>query len=361
MLGRLFVSFSSPDYRLVWSYFVLNFMGMSMEMLAQGWLVLVVTDSPFWVGGVAGLWGAGQVAFGVIGGVIVDRFNRRIIIAVVQVLRAAIFLTLGLLLIADSIQLWHLLVAALVQGMLMSTGLPAGEALIYDTVGPKRLLNAIAVKQGAFSLARIPGSILAGTLIDATGFGPCYMVITGVLLFSPLPVLLIKTRYRRPPAVESLWRNITSGLSYASRTSSLRSLLLFSTVVELFGFSYFVMLPVVARDVLHVEASGLGYLSAAGSVGGLGATVILAALANSRSKHLMLAVTSACVGTFLLLFGISSWYAVSLVLPAWWEGPWPLTTPPWARICNSSPPTPCGGASWASTASPSGSPLSAAS
>ena len=186
-------------------------------MLAQGWLVLVVTDSAFWVGGVAGLRGAGQVAFGLMAGVIVDRFNRRLILAIAQTLRAATFIWLGVLVFTDSVQLWHILLTALVQGMLMATVLPTGEALIYDTVGPKRLLNAIAIKHGAFGLARIPGSIVAGALIDQAGLGPCYIVIAVVLIFSPIPVLLIKTRYVRPPAYESILQNVAGGTTLRVR------------------------------------------------------------------------------------------------------------------------------------------------
>ena len=312
--GRLFIAFTSRDYRFVWSYFVLNYLAMSMEMLAQGWLVLVVTDSAFWVGGVAGLRGAGQVAFGLMAGVIVDRFNRRLILAIAQTLRAATFIWLGVLVFTDSVQLWHILLTALVQGMLMATVLPTGEALIYDTVGPKRLLNAIAIKHGAFGLARIPGSIVAGALIDQAGLGPCYIVIAVVLIFSPLPVLLIKTRYVRPPAYESILQNVAGGLRYVSGTSSIKSLLLFSTVVELFGFSYFVMLPVIAKNVLHVGASELGFLSAAGSIGSLFATLALASLADVRSKALLLTISAAGAGLSLFVFGFSTWYTVSLFL-----------------------------------------------
>ena len=91
---------------------------------------------------------------------------------------------------------------------------------------------------------------------------------------------------------------------------------MFSAVVELFGFSYFVMLPVIAREVLDVGASGLGYLSAAGSIGGVFATFTMAALSESRSKGLLLAMAGAAAGASLFIFGLSSWYVASLFLSA---------------------------------------------
>ena len=315
-LGRLFVALTNRDFRFIWFFYILNYLGMTMEMLAQGWMVLEITDSAFWVGGVAGLRGAGQVMFGIFAGAIVDRFNRRVILTIAQLLRAVIFLGMAILLLAGGIELWHILVSTVFLGMLMATVLPSSEAMIYDTVGPRRLLNAVAFTHGAFSIARIPGSILAGFLIDGLGLGYCYVAMTAVMLFSPLPILIVKTRYQRLPAPGSLWKNVREGLAYASRTSSIKSLLLFSAVVELFGFSYFVMLPVIAREVLDVGASGLGYLSAAGSVGGVLATVMMAALSESRSKGLLLAAAGAASGASLFIFGFSSWYAASLFLAA---------------------------------------------
>lgn len=315
-LGRLFVTLANRDFRFIWFFYIFNYIGMTMEMLAQGWMVLEVTDSAFWVGGVAGLRGAGQVGFGIIAGVIVDRFNRRLILAVAQVSRAVIFLGLAILLLTGNMELWHILVSTVVLGMLMATVLPSGEAMIYDTVGPRRLLNAVAITHGAFSIARIPGSILAGFLIDQWGLGYCYVAMTAVMLFSPLPILIVRTRYQRPPDSGGLWKNAREGLAYAARTRSIRSLLMFSAVVELFGFSYFVMLPVIAKDVLVVGASGLGYLSAAGSIGGVFATFTMAALSESRSKGMLLAIAGAAAGASLFIFGLSSWYVASLFLSA---------------------------------------------
>ncbi len=313
-LGRLFIALTNRDFRYIWVFYILNYLGMTMEMLAMGWMVLEITDSAFWVGGMAGLRGAGQVLFGVVAGVIVDRFSRRMILIVVQLARAVIYLLLAVLLIAGSMELWHIMVSTLLLGMLMATVLPSGEALIYDTVGPRRILNAVAITHGAFSIARIPGSILAGFLIDEVGLGYCYVAMTVVMLFAPIPILFVKTKYQRAASSGSIWKNAREGLAYASRSPAIRNLLLFSSVVELFGFSYFVMLPVIAREVLDVGASGLGYLSAAGSIGGVLAMVVMAALSESRSKGLLVAITAAAAGVSLFLFGFSSWYAASLVL-----------------------------------------------
>jgi MFS family permease len=313
-MGKVFSSFSNRDFRFLWSYFALSFMATNMEFLALGWLVLDITGSAFWVGAVVGLKGVGQVTFGLIGGVIADRFNRRVTLAMVQVLRATAFLIVGLLVISNQITLWHLMVLGLFQGMFMSVVLPTGEALVYDTVGPRRLLNAIAVKMGAMSLASIPGSLIAGTIIGLSGPGPCFLTISGLLYVSIGPLLFLRVSYTRKKTTQSLWRALSEGMGYVMGNAALRSLLIFGLVMETFGFSFFIMLPVIARDILEVGPIGLGFLSAAVSGGGLAATLSLASAGDFRRKTLALSLASGSTGLALLFFSLSQWYGLSMVL-----------------------------------------------
>ena len=110
-------------------------------MLAQGWLGLEITDSPFWVGAVAGLQGLGLVGFGAFGGTIVDRFDKRKVLATVHLIGGGMAFLTGALVITGYIELWHMLIISLIQGLLMATQLPASNSLAYQLVGPKRLLN----------------------------------------------------------------------------------------------------------------------------------------------------------------------------------------------------------------------------
>jgi MFS family permease len=113
---------------------------------------------------------------------------------------------------------------------------------------------------------------------------------------------------------EPIWRNLADGLKYAAINRQLRALLLLSVLVETFGFSYIVMLPVIARDVLRVWSTGLGYLAAAGSVGALVGTLVVSRLSETEKKWAMLTVGTGCAGIGLLLFAFSPWFATSLAL-----------------------------------------------
>ena len=117
-LSRLFLAFESIPYRWLWSANAFTAMGISMRMLVQGWLVLDITDSPFWVGLAAGLQGLGLVGFGTFGGVLVDRLERRRLLMSAQVASGTLALIVGVLVVTGQIALWHILAVAISQGVL---------------------------------------------------------------------------------------------------------------------------------------------------------------------------------------------------------------------------------------------------
>lgn len=313
-IARLLVSFHIADYRRLWTYNVLASIGMSMEMLAQGWLVLEITDSAFWVGAVTGIRGIGQIGFGPLGGVVADRFDRRRVLQGVQTTRALMLFAIGLLVALDSIELWHLLAVAVIEGLLHATVLPSNGTLLFDIVGRQRLLNAVASQYMAFNIAKLVGSVVVGVLIDTIGLHVAYFVIAGAYGCSPISLSFIKTKASGVRSRQSMLANLQAGLQYVGGHKTIRRILGFSVLIEGFGFAHQTMLPVVARDVLDVGGVGLGFLSAAGGVGALVGAVFMGSLGDFRAKGLILLVFSAVVGVSLILFGLSPWYATSLIL-----------------------------------------------
>ena len=311
---QLFNTLRVRDFRWLWSSSVINVLGMSTELLAQGWIVLLITDSPLWVGVASGIRGAGHVGTGIIGGVVADRFNRRNVLATLQPVRGLLLAGLALLVLTDTVQLWHVLAMVLVQGMADGLMAPSFNGLIYDTLGPRRLLTGLATMLAGFHVSWMVGSVATGTIMSTWGVGTAYVVAAGAYLVSPLPLLLVSVGKPVQRHQESVWHNIVEGLRYVSASKPLRVMLLLSVLVETFGFSYIVMLPVIAKNVLHVGASGLGYLSAAGSVGALAGTVVVAGLSEFRAKWTMLTVSTGVAGISLVLFGISPWFITSLIL-----------------------------------------------
>ena len=312
-LARLFLAFESVEYRWFWSSSFFSSMSQGMSQLAQGWLVLEITDSPFWVGLVAGIQGLGLVSFGAFGGALIERLDVRKLLAFVYISSAGLALTLGVLFLLDLIALWHLLVAALLQGIVQAIQLPALNAMVYRIVGRQRLLNAIAARMMAMNLSRIVGSLIAGALIAKLGVGSCYLYVAGSTFLATLILLLVKGSFRSSSGREPFWRSMGQGLQYVWGNGPVRTLLLLSLAMEALGFSHFVMMPVMAKNVLEVGATGLGYLSAASGFGAMASTLVVASLGDFRHKGALLAVTAGSAGLSLVFFGFSPWFPVSLV------------------------------------------------
>ena len=315
-LSRLALTLRSRQFRWLVASNTVSVTGTIMAMLADGWLVLNLTDSPLWVGATAGMNGLGLIGFGLFGGVLLDRMDRRQALIVAQAVTGAGVIFLGILTVAGWVRLWHILLVAVVRGMGMGITAPAINALAYDMAGRNRLLNAIALLGAAATISDIVGGLAAGTLIARAGVGTCYLVAGGGFGAALLLAAAIGRVPRMKASQGAVWRTALEGLRYVAADASLRSLLLMSLLMELFGFSYFIMLPVVARDVLGVGASGLGYLAAAGGIGALAGSMTIASLGDFRAKGLLITLAGGASGAALVLFALSPWFALSLAMAA---------------------------------------------
>ena len=313
---RLFAAMANRNYRWYWLCAGFSSISMSIGMITQGWLVLEITDEPYWVGLIAALMGVGHVGFGLFGGVMVERWDKRKVLIGVQVLSGLVALAVSLIIFADRLDLWHLAVAAVLQGVLMSVRLPSGNTMVYLMVGRKVILNALASQHIALNLSRVVGSVVAGSSIDGLGFEYAYLFMAISAWLGGLMVVMVRGDYRSLASVEPFWRSAMEGLRFAWSRAPIHWLLLMSVLMELLGFSFLVMLPVMARDVLGVSATGLGVLSAANAIGATVSTVIVAALGDFRNKQALLIFTAMGAGLSILLFALSPWFAVSLALSA---------------------------------------------
>ncbi|MBI4201860.1 MAG: MFS transporter [Chloroflexi bacterium] len=310
----MLIAFESRSFQWLWGSMFFSSMAMGVRMLAQGWLVLDLTDSPFWVGVAAGLAGVGTVVFGAPGGALVDRWDRRKALVGVQVAGGAITLAIGVLAYTGHIALWHILVASLLLGATQALLMPASNALVYECVGPQRLLNAMAARMVAFNVTRIIGSLIAGWLIAASGTGSTFLFAAGSIFVGAGCLLPIKGKFLTEGGRRPFWQSVREGITYTWARKDLRRLLFLSVLMETFGFSHFVMMPVMARDVLEVGAVGLGVLSAASGVGAMASNLGIALLGDYEGKGRLLAGTALAAGLSLALFALSPWYYLSVVL-----------------------------------------------
>lgn len=224
-------------------------------------------------------------------------------------------LALGLLVLANQIQLWEVYGFALLLGLINAFDNPTRQAFVAELVGREHLQNAVALNSSLFNAARVAGPALAGVVISATGIGQAFVlnavsfipVIGGVLLMRP------REFYATPKPVRgNVMRQLAEGLRYAASTPDVFLILVLVATLGTFGYNFVTILPLLARFVLHAGVLGLGALS---SALGLGSLVAALGVASARRASQRTLLVAAAVFAFLLvLVGISTSLPLTVVL-----------------------------------------------
>jgi len=294
-----------------------SLIGTWMQNIAQGWLVLEITNSPFWVGLVSALGSLPILLVSLPAGVFVDRVNKHRLIVLTQALSLVQALVLAVLIWTHRIALWQVAVIALFLGTVNAVDTPARQAFIVELVGKDDLMNAIALNSSAFNAARVVGPSIAGVLISAVGLGWCYFlnavsyvaVIWG-LLEMRLPAFV------RPERPGDAMEQFREGARFVRRDRRVLALVSLMGAMSIFGFPFLVLMPVFARDVLRVGAWGLGFMMAATGVGAVAAALGLAAFGPRVRKGALLVWTGPIFGAAIVLFAVTRWMPAVLVLLA---------------------------------------------
>ena len=306
---------NNPKFRLLWLAGLFSDVGITMYILGHGWLALQVTDSAFWVGATSGMAGLGMMLCAGFAGVMADRLDRRALFVVAQTVQAAMFAAVALLVLSDRIELWHILVTALADGILMAVKLPSRMTLVLDVAGRENLLKANAANFVAMTCAGITMPLVAGPIVDTFGIGWIYVGIFCALMVSSAHMVFLRgfgtTGERR---ATSPLADLKEGVRFTLGTPQIRVLILMMLSSEVFGWSHETMLPVMAGKVLDVGPTGLGYMFSAGSAGALISSLALSALGGGRDAGRLLVFGYIGFGVFLALFAASPWLPLSLAL-----------------------------------------------
>jgi len=272
-----------------------------------------MTDSPFLLGIVTAAWALPTLILGPFSGVITDRVEKRNIIIANQTATVLIALAVTILIVTNAIQLWHLLTASLLSGVVFSLNMPARQAIVPELVGQKQLMNAIALNSSGMNATKIAGPALAGILIGFIGIPGVYMIITGCYVVTvgamlKVPATGVAARTENTGVIS----DIAYGFTYVRHHSLVLMLLALEFVINFLGWPYMILMPVFARDVFGVGAAGLGILMSVTGVGALCGSLGLASLGDFRHKGLFLLGLFFLFGVGLVLFANSKVFYVSL-------------------------------------------------
>ncbi|MGI9046343.1 MAG: MFS transporter [Burkholderiales bacterium] len=306
------------NFRLFFGGQLVSLTGTWMQSIAQAWLVYRLTDSAILLGLVGFLGQIPVFLLAPLGGTMADRHDRRRILIATQSIAMLLALTLALLALTASVQVWHVFVLAAMLGLVNAFDIPARQAFVVDMVGRSDLMNAIALNSSMFNGARVVGPAVAGALVAVVGEGWCFF-INGVSYLAVLASLLsmrIESRVR-VPLPGSVLANIAEGFGFVWRTKPIRALLMLLGLVDLMGMPYAVLMPIFADRVLGGGASELGLLMGASGIGALAGALTLATRRNLRGLGRWVAFSSAGFGLGLILFSLSRtfWLSAALLAP----------------------------------------------
>lgn len=279
--GGTFSALRHRNFRLYFGGQLISITGSWMQALAQGWLVFHLIRSELVLGIVACAAGVPSLFLSPFAGVIVDRFSRRNILLFTQTIQMVLAFVLAVLVFAEVVQIWHIVLLAFLLGLTKCMDAPARQAFIKDMVGPEDMSSGITLNSIMVNGGRVAGPALAGVLLASFGAGWCFL-LNGVSFLAVLASLVMIHETYRVPNVDrtSPIRQMREGLRFSRRHVTILPLLLLAAVGAIFAANTITLLPAFADVVLRSPVDGLSLLSAAQGVGAILAGLLLSPLVN---------------------------------------------------------------------------------
>src|SRR3990172_745231 len=282
-------AFRHHNFRLFWGGMAISLVGTWMQSVAQAWLVLEKTNDPLALG----------------------------LVAAAQFTPA---LVLGLLVVFNVVEVWHVFVIALLLGVVSSLDMPIRQSFVVEMVGIRDLPTGVALNSPVFNLTRITAPAIAGVTIATIGLEPLFFANAISYLAVVASIFLMRPSELRGPTqravFERTWRSVldrlVEGLRYARHEPSIFLAISVLGVVATFALNFSVLIPILARDVLHGDADTYGFLMSAAGTGSLISALIIAFGQRPTLRRLLLG--AALVGVGMIGLGISRWFPLSLLL-----------------------------------------------
>lgn len=302
-IPRLARALRHRDFRLFWTGNFLSNIGTWMQNIAQGWLVLKLTNSAFWLGVVGFSASIPILLFALIGGVIADHVNKRKLLMVTQSAMMVFAFTMAALAYFKVITVHEIVLLALGTGIAMSINTPTYQALVPQLVPREDLTNAIAINSAQFNMSRVLGPTLGGFAMALVGEAGNFFL--NGLSFLAVLVALSRIRYTEPAVRQEghLWEKLKQGFAYVFKHPEMSSLVLVVAIGSLLAIPYLTFVPYFARDVLHTDTSGLGVLMACSGAGAFLGAITIASVGHMRRRGLF--VVRAASGFFAAIIAFT--------------------------------------------------------
>lgn len=314
-LKTIFRAFQYRNYRLFFFGQGISLVGTWAQQIALGWLIYRLTGSTLLLGAVAFLNQIPTFLLGPVAGVVADRWDRKKLLIGTQALSMLQASILSALVLAGSIQTWHIMALTVFIGIVNAFDVPIRQSFVIQMVERKDDLgNAIALNSAMFNSARFIGPSVAGILISTLGEGICFLLNALSYIAVIIALCAIKVAPREcQKEGGAVLREFWEGLRYAYNFRPIIAILLLLTVYSIAGAPYIVLMPAFAKDVLHGEAHTFGFLMSAAGVGAVSATIFLASRKSAQGLIKAIPIATAACGLGIAAFAVSRNFTLSII------------------------------------------------
>ncbi len=312
---RAFVDpFRYSDFRVLWISTISNQLGQGMQQVVLGWLVFDLTGSVGMVGVMFAMRSAPNLVIGFIAGPVTDRVDRRLVMRASVLGMLAVSVLGALYLYVGFLVVWPIMLGTFLLGVSQAFYMTSRQVCAYDIVGSDAAVNGIALISLAQRVGGIFGALLAGALIDWWGAASTFLVMTISYGLGALALFWLRRAGQSAPVErETIWDNVVNYFRALGGNRIMVSLMVTTAAVEMLGFSHQVLLPVLAKEVLSVGASGLGVLTAFRFFGGALGVVVTSFLDQVRRRGVLLLTVIALFGGGEILLSLSTTLWTALV------------------------------------------------
>ncbi len=308
---RTFDSLRYRSYVFIWLATVFSSAGFWLQQVVVGWLTYEVTESALWTSLALGLDALPILLVGPIGGVLVDNFDRRKLLAFVYAYQAVVTTVFSIVAITGNLEAWHIFAFIFFMGLSWVISDPARMSLIPNIVPKENLVNAFALNSMAFSVTRLGIPALGGVLIVMIGTGPTLLLEAALQVCAVGAALFLEVRKTDRPALRlpTVFSDLRDGARYVLSQPLLIGLFTLTAMPALLIMpSIQGLMPVYAAEVFKVDAKGLGLLLSAIGAGSTVGTFVLASMGDIRAKNIVMLSAAVALALTTVLFSFNAFF-----------------------------------------------------
>lgn len=287
MNEKLYLTFRAlrhRNYRLFFLGQCISLIGTWIQQVAMSWLVYSLTKSALLMGIITFASSLPSLLVSPFAGVLIDRVNKRRTLMLIQSLFMVETFVLAILAISGVVQVWHIIVLGVLMGITNAIDMPLRQAFVVQLVDDSEdLSNAISLNSSSFNLARLIGPAIAGVLIASVGEGICFLLnaLSYIAVIWAIFLMKINSAPTRKSTKSNMLHELKEGFSYALYSKPIRTIIFYIAASSLLGMSFFVIMPIFAKEILHGNAQTLGFLMSSSGIGALIGALYLAAKKSS--------------------------------------------------------------------------------